>query len=431
MRVYFYDNLQPSSVLNQELSLKRLSDFKSKSSPFYNLQHFCLRHGLKMQIESTEHAAVQDKQYIWLNLLKYDFTDPLTEYYRYFSEQKVNVEVYDSAGPVAIFYNETYGQERKNFLIATQKDINIYMLADIIKKFHTQTRSFNRLYFLSDKVSKVVNWSKKGESEFFFYKNIPISISHFFPKIYKSLHTEYEFIYEMELIKAFDLSVYYIHGQLNLEIFENFLIQVQDFLHKTDKKPVSRAEYSKKLDFYVIEKCRKRIDELLYLRPEYRNKKIVTSLGDLSVPEIFLRIESEFKQILPQVKESELLLSHGDLTFGNILWPQDKKIKLVDPRGGGSTEELYFPVYYDLAKISQCINGNYDGILNQVAPDSSSQSERFTEWLRELEVSVQLVQITEASLFLSLLPLHLDNEVCFESFIQAAARALARGKNEY
>lgn len=426
MFVYFCDNLHPSSLLSQQLGLSRLSELKNKSSPFFNLHSFCLRHGLKMSQESRELSQVTDNQYLWLNLLKYDFTDSLTEYYRYFTEQKINVEVCDSTGPVAAFYDSQYKGNKKKFLIATQKDINNYSLAEIIKKFHTQTRSFNRLYFQSDKVSKVVNWSKKGESEFYFYQNISPAISHFFPKIYKSLYTEYEFIYEMEFIKAFDLSVYYIHGRLSVPIFEEFLAQVRVLFESTERLTVSPAEYGEKLNFFIIDKCRKRIDELMYLRPEYRDKKISTALGDVTVIEIFERIKDDFGRAVPNIKENELLLLHGDLTFGNVLWPQDERLKLVDPRGGTQKEELYFPVYYDLAKISQCINGNYDGILSQVKPDYTAQRRLFAKWLVERNISLPLLNVTEASLFISLLPLHLDNEICFESFIRAAVDALNR-----
>lgn len=427
MFVYFYDNLLPASLLCQQLGLSRLSGLKNKSSPFFNLHSFCLRHGLKLNNSSAELTGVTDDQYLWLNLLKYDFTDSLTEYYRHFVEQKVNVEVCDSAGPVAVFHNQKFSGKKKKFLIATQKDINDYSLAEIIKKFHTQTRSFNRLYFQSDKVSKVVNWSKKGESEFYFYQNISPAISHFFPKIYKSLYTEYEFIYEMEFIKAFDLSVYYIHGQLSVSIFEDFLSQVKALFENTERVMVSAAEYQEKLKYYIVDKCRKRIDELMYLRPEYKDKKIPTAIGDLTVSDLFERIKSDFSHALLTVKESEVLLLHGDLTFGNVLWPQNKKLKLVDPRGGTQREELFFPVYYDLAKISQCINGNYDGILSQVSPDYTEQRQSFVKWLKELNISMPLLNVTEASLFLSLLPLHLDNEIYFESFIRAAVGALVRG----
>ena len=55
------------------------------------------------------------------------------------------------------------------------------------------------------------------------------------------------------------------------------------------------------------------------------------------------------------------IISHGDLCMSNILWSDEMNIiKFIDPKG---SEYMMLDEYYDIAKLSHSIVGNYDQII--------------------------------------------------------------------
>ena len=58
----------------------------------------------------------------------------------------------------------------------------------------------------------------------------------------------------------------------------------------------------------------------------------------------------------------ETTLFHGDLVFSNIIYePNKENIKIFDPMGN-----IFGHWVYDLAKIGQCVLGNYDLIDSEM-----------------------------------------------------------------
>lgn len=122
-----------------------------------------------------------------------------------------------------------------------------------------------------------------------------------------------------------------------------------------------------------------------------------------------------------------LAFSHGDLCFSNMLYDKRTQLlKLIDPRGSLNPDELYMDEYYDLAKLSHSVLGNYDFINsglfdfqtnNQLKIQLEINSHEslsllqqiFADKVSEEGYDIDLIRIFEASLFLSMLPLHIDN----------------------
>ena len=122
----------------------------------------------------------------------------------------------------------------------------------------------------------------------------------------------------------------------------------------------------------------------------------------------------------------------------------DKRIdmlKLIDPRGADTPEGLYFDSYYDVAKLSHSIMGDYDLINNglfDLEYDNNLQislkldplankityQDQFKAMLEKHGYNYELVRIFEASLFLSMLPLHIDNPKKVLAFVLNAINIL-------
>jgi hypothetical protein len=129
-----------------------------------------------------------------------------------------------------------------------------------------------------------------------------------------------------------------------------------------------------------------------------------------------------------------VIIGHGDLCFSNILYDNDCGIlKLVDPKGAINEKELWSDPYYDIAKLSHSICGHYDYINNglfdiqlddamrlKVTIDSKNSDDFKNIFIKKLILhgfSYAVVRIFEASLFISMLPLHIDNAPRVLAFI--------------
>ena len=130
------------------------------------------------------------------------------------------------------------------------------------------------------------------------------------------------------------------------------------------------------------------------------------------------------------------------MCFSNILYSNpDQLVILIDPKGAMTTEELYMDPYYDIAKLSHSICGHYDffnsGLYEisldedlkarvTVDADNREYVRLFRESLEEAGVDFRLVRLYETSLFLSMLPFHMDRPNKVFGFILNAIAIMDR-----
>ena len=133
-------------------------------------------------------------------------------------------------------------------------------------------------------------------------------------------------------------------------------------------------------------------------------------------------------------------VSHGDLCFSNILYSPDAFLmRFVDPKGAESEEELYSDPLYDIAKLSHSISGQYDFMNSalfgievtddlklklSIDGDITEYRRMFEDKLKEKGIDVPTVRLFECSLFLSMLPLHMDRPKKVLGFILNAIAIL-------
>ena len=120
-------------------------------------------------------------------------------------------------------------------------------------------------------------------------------------------------------------------------------------------------------------------------------------------------------------------------------------MKLIDPKGAQTEEELYTNPYYDLAKLSHSVCGGYDYFnsdLFEIAVDEELHLKLridcdnacyhaiFREYLARYDFDYRLIRLYEASLFLSMLPLHMDREKKVLGFLLNAIDIMEGIRNE-
>ncbi len=231
--------------------------------------------------------------------------------------------------------------------------------------------------------------------------------------------------YAMERMNMPDLAIRYVHEAFSADEFRDICTKLFHFISVRARKTVTFDEYEVQAKKLYIDKLDERI-ALLKQQKEYESLThwiaVGTEYSDIDA------IVNRYKQLYESVRSSKkfvpiAVVGHGDLCFSNILFNREASVmKLIDPRGALCEEDLYMDPYYDLAKLSHSILGNYDFFnsdlfdivmdsdmkLHVVTENTSGCGNIFAEFLQKNDIDIRLIRLYETSLFLSMLPLHID-----------------------
>ena len=256
---------------------------------------------------------------------------------------------------------------------------------------HIAPRSFNKVEYTNNTVIK--HTSNKGE--IYWYNNIPESVEEYFPKVISIQDNRIE----LERIDGVSYSYLYTSKQLT----SNHLLVLISSLRNIN----SCGKLTESINIYsnYSRKIRQRFIENKDLYIKY------------SIVDLFLKITYSLQEY--EEKQGGLSgIIHGDPVFTNV-FETPTGIKFIDMRGKqGDEVTLYGDVYYDLAKIYQSLIG-YDNILNGIEIDDAYRNELVTyfESMFSKEV-LDKVKLITASLLISMLPLHEDDETKFNKYIK-------------
>lgn len=287
----------------------------------------------------------------------------------------------------------------------------------------SSSRSFNQIIVRQGLLTKISINKEKGQQEAFFLQNVPQELQKFYPRVVGTYDGENGFSYSIEEFKMLDLGRHLIHHSLGPPEWKLVFSRISKFLKATPAKRVDRKKYQEALEELFVKKLKKRIDEYHRL---FRRDDIYDMANELIY---------SLQKAIHQDKRGELRFIHGDLCLSNILLDRETfDIKLIDPRGCTSLDEAMKPIIYEFAKLSQCVFGGYDWIMAQnlrsekkVTQDQMLQR-LFRDLMKEHDVSERFIRLAEASLFLSMLPLHMDQPHLHGSMIQAATAAISQSQ---
>jgi len=252
-------------------------------------------------------------------------------------------------------------------------------------------RSFNKVEYTDNTVIKYT--SNKGEV--YWYKNIPESIKEYFPKVINIQDNRIE----LERIDGVSYSYLYTSKQLT-QTHLSRLINTITSIHSSFNQSSSVNIYSN----YSL-KLRQRITEYPELYIKYGIVKKLVSI-------VYALQDYELNN------EGIVGVIHGDPVFTNV-FDTPTGIKLIDMRGKQGDElTIYGDVHYDFAKIYQSLIG-YDNILNGVEIDDIYRSEMITKFEEIFDTkTLSKIKLITASLLISMLPLHEDDETKFNKYIK-------------
>ena len=223
-----------------------------------------------------------------------------------------------------------------------------------------------------------------------------------------------------------DLAIKWVHGSMDEAEFEELMDKYFFFFKSRHTKRCSLKEYENISNKLYVDKVNDRIADLKRL-PEYRKIKMLLEATEGASIDFLVEKYFKLKGIIEskEVYPHELAIGHGDPCFANALYNKSTKtLKFIDPKGALTEEELWTNPYYDIAKLSHSVCGRYDFFNNalfdikidntfsynlEIPFDNSRYIDIFKKKVEENGFDYWSVRIYEASLFLSMLPLHIDN----------------------
>jgi hypothetical protein len=282
---------------------------------------------------------------------------------------------------------------------------------------------------------------EKIRSEYRYFGALPDQVRRFFVQPFDFAESADTASYRMERVLIPDMALQWIHGSLTPGEFASFLDQVFHYLALRPTTQVGVAAGRARASSVYLDKLTDRIAHLKSLPVFDQLDRLVAGAGTTGGID---GLVARFRKLYATITRrdfGELAFGHGDLCFSNILYGKSAQLmKFIDPRGASDATDLYTDPYYDVAKLSHSVLGLYDYINNgmftiSVAGDLSlnlacdmadrgAEQQIFRQRLAEHGYDYRLTRLYEASLFLSMLPLHAEGPRKLAAFALTAGRIL-------
>lgn len=356
----------------------------------------------------------------------FGFTNP--HYFLELLKQYSNVQSDMDTFYQAIF---TYSQEYPFTILHSQNWFDVGH-SDNYSKATTSVaaRSFNSIEIDEQRgiLKKRSENKEKLVSEIRWYLRIPNKLQYLLPRVYDySLDLTDPYV-SMEYYGYHTLHESLVFGDLPLvkwqAIFQKLLFAINDMGKFTVTG--ERIQFEAALRDIYLQKTFDRLD-MMRNEPDFHSffENTITINGKE------YRSLNEYLKMLPQLIEKLVVYTftgqfniiHGDLCFANILIEDTYDfIRVIDPRGKFGTFDIYGDGRYELAKLMHTLEGKYDFIIEDmfdidvigntieyhVHKQIDNITNVFLDVFRESIDNIQAVRLIEATLFLSMIPLHSD-----------------------
>ena len=356
----------------------------------------------------------------------FGFTNP--HYFLELLKQYSNVHSDMDTFYQAIF---TYSQEYPFTILHSQNWFDVGH-SDNYSKATTSVaaRSFNSIEIDEQRgiLKKRSENKEKLVNEIRWYLRIPNKLQYLLPRVYDySLDLTDPYV-SMEYYGYHTLHESLVFGDLPLvkwqAIFQKLLFAINDMGKFTVTG--ERIQFEAALRDIYLKKTFDRLD-MMRNEPDFHSffENTITINGKE------YRSLNEYLKMLPQLIEKLVVYTftgqfniiHGDLCFANILIEDTYDfIRVIDPRGKFGTFDIYGDGRYELAKLMHTLEGKYDFIIEDmfdidvigntieyhVHKQIDNITNVFLDVFRESIDNIQAVRLIEATLFLSMIPLHSD-----------------------
>lgn len=293
------------------------------------------------------------------------------------------------------------------------------------------TRAYNSFEIDKSNLSVVIKKSEEKRllDEINYYKNLPLILQPFFPRMFSSSESDGDYRMSLEYYAYQNVGNKMIHSDFDATFWKSFFNVISKYFDSYTKHT---AEEENKQDCYhmFISKTEKEYQNLV------NNFEFFGELQNFD--HIYLngyKLQN-FNMIWPKIKnyveenllDSKLYLIHGDFCFSNILFGQnditkDVILKFIDPRGSFG-KSLNGDLYYDLAKLSHSCNGGYeyfitdnfeiknnsnDFRLNFINDNKEKVDNYFLNFATQNNYDIKKIRTLEGTIFIGMCARHYDS----------------------
>lgn len=295
-------------------------------------------------------------------------------------------------------------------------------------KTGVEARSFNTISL--DEARGILTKQSRNKEKFIdeisWYLKMPTKLQYLLPRIFGySIDWEAPYI-SMEYYGYNTLHELYLYGNIPLFKWQSIFEKIKFIIDDMENYKIlgHETEKIKAMEDIYIDKTIKRLCEVkkqkefldFFLKPITVNNKEYKSL------EYYMNILPELlRERLINNYADDFAVIHGDLCFSNILMENVHGfMRLIDPRGRFGTFDIYGDTRYELAKLLHSIEGNYDFIIEDmfkvkvvnttieysITTERNQIKKLFKDVFKERLKKYRDIQLIEAMLFLSMIPLH-------------------------
>lgn len=290
----------------------------------------------------------------------------------------------------------------------------------------TATRHFNEVQVDSYYYTKRSTDKRKMQAEYSFYSLVPERMRPWLIQSFDFQDEGERASYKMLRYYLADSALQWVHGAFEADTFVPFVERLLFFIAERPQQACSREQSAAVAQALFVDKLKARVAQFLAMPEGQRINQLACSATaqlDISLQlERYLKLYQRFEKGFAFTHH---VVGHGDPCFSNVLYDQQRYLlKLIDPKGALSEDDLWTHPLYDLCKLSHSVLGDYDfinnGLYNVGFSDSNDLTLKFThtnhealkpiflQQVKALGHDIRLIRLGEASLFLSMLPLHID-----------------------
>ncbi|QGN56105.1 hypothetical protein [Novosphingobium sp. Gsoil 351] len=308
----------------------------------------------------------------------------------------------------------------------------------------TEARHFNSTSQSGGVFRKRSRDKAKMRGEYSFFHIADEGMKRFLQPTFDFIDEDDNASYAMEQLSVPDAAMQIVHDTFDEATFDRFTDCFFAFLASRGRDAVGAAEVRLVGQRDIIDKLDMRIAQLRETPVGAHLDRWLEISGPHGSLDVLVdRCGSSLREGFARSQLDYLALSHGDPCFSNILYNSEINLfRLIDPRGSESREGAFMHPFYDVAKFSHSALGGYDFVNSGLAECKLNGRMQLSlamerggppNWMKEAFRSkldahgwdVGLTRAIEASLFLSMLPLHGDSPEKLPAFCLIAGDILA------
>jgi hypothetical protein len=329
-----------------------------------------------------------------------------------------------SAAPLHRWELAWHGCQR----IASVQPLDLARMRDFLSFISgaTAARHFNQVELDAYYYTKSSADVAKMRAEYAFYGLVPEAMRPWLVQPFDYQERDGRASYRTLRYYLADAALQWVHGAFEADAFDSFVERLLFFMAERPRRACGKAESAAVARALFVTKLEQRAEQFLATDAGRR----IDALAASASPHLALAAQVErFRRLYQRHEKSfafdHMAIGHGDPCFSNVLYDQQRYLlRLIDPRGAVSEQALWTHPLYDICKLSHSALGDYDFINNnlyrigfddgnalQLHLEHSNHASLKPVFQRQLKAAghdERIVRLGEASLFLSMLPLHLD-----------------------